>query len=132
MTDHTGPLYTENETELLWPIRWDTLHDEYQTRQLSDWLYRCNLCQNRNWTVMTNRTGCSLSRKVNRRMTWLIIQVWSPHNIITNCQDWLEILWHMTKTRHDNDMIDHKGLLYVENKTKLLWLIQQGMVYDEH
>lgn len=38
----------------------------------------------------------------------------------------------MTKTRHDNDMIDHKGLLYVENKTKLLWMIQQGMVYDEH
>ena len=37
----------------------------------------------------------------------------------------------MAKTRHDNDMTDHLGLLYTKNETELSWPIQQGKVYDE-
>ena len=37
----------------------------------------------------------------------------------------------MMKTRHDNNVVNHIGPLYIENETKLLWSIQQGTVYDK-
>ena len=37
----------------------------------------------------------------------------------------------MTKTRQDNNVTDHIGLLYIKNETQLLWLIRQVIVYDE-
>lgn len=37
----------------------------------------------------------------------------------------------MTKTRQDNNVIDHIGLAYVENNIKLSGLIKSGTVYDE-
>ena len=38
----------------------------------------------------------------------------------------------MMKTRQDNDLTDHIGIVYVENKTKLLWLIRLGATCDEN
>lgn len=37
----------------------------------------------------------------------------------------------MTKTRQDNNVIDHIGLAYVENNIKLSGLIKSGTVYEE-
>ena len=34
----------------------------------------------------------------------------------------------MMKTKHDNDIIDRIGVIYVENKAKLSWSIEQGAV----
>lgn len=36
------------------------------------------------------------------------------------------------KTRHDNDMIDCIGVVYVENDNELSWPIKSGVVYDEN
>ena len=36
------------------------------------------------------------------------------------------------KTRHDNDVIDRIGIVYIENDTELSWPIGQGVVYDEN
>ena len=44
------------------------------TRQdKDDWLYRCDLHQNPNWTIMSHQTWCSLSQKVGSTMTWTIV-----------------------------------------------------------
>ena len=37
--------------------------------------------------------------------------------MILNYQDRLDGVWSMMKTRHENDMINHGGLLYIENET---------------
>ena len=37
----------------------------------------------------------------------------------------------MTKTRQDNNVIDHIGLTYVENNIELSGPIKSGAVYDE-
>ena len=35
----------------------------------------------------------------------------------------------MTKTKQDNDVIDHKGTVYIKIETKLSWSIRQDVVY---
>ena len=68
MTDHEGPLYTENETELLWLIQQEMVYDEDQTIQQCDWSYKYGLRWNQNWTIMTDQIGCCLSWKIDRTM----------------------------------------------------------------
>ena len=36
------------------------------------------------------------------------------------------------KTREDNDVTDHIGVVYIENNTELLWLIGLAVDYDEN
>ena len=36
------------------------------------------------------------------------------------------------KTTQKNNMIDHIGVVYVNNETKLSCLIRSGVVYDEN
>ena len=36
------------------------------------------------------------------------------------------------KTRQENYVIDSIGVVYVENKIGLSWLIKQGIIYDEN
>ena len=38
----------------------------------------------------------------------------------------------MTKTRHDNDVVDYTGVVNIENNTKLSWLIESSADYDEN
>ena len=38
----------------------------------------------------------------------------------------------MIETKLDNDVIDHKKVVYVENETELSWLIGSGMVFHEN
>ena len=38
----------------------------------------------------------------------------------------------MIKTKLDNDVTDHIGAIYVENKIELSWPIQPSAVYDEN
>ena len=51
--------------------------------------------------------------------------------MMLNCHDQFDRVWSMTKTRQDNDEIDHTGSVYVEIKTKLSCPIQQGTINDE-
>ena len=39
--------------------------------------------------------------------------------MILNNHDRLDLMPYVTKNRHDNDMTDHIGVVYVENNTKL-------------
>ena len=36
------------------------------------------------------------------------------------------------KTKQDNNMTDHMSAFYVENETKLSWLIKPGVICDEN
>lgn len=36
------------------------------------------------------------------------------------------------KTRQDNDVIDHNGVVYANNKIDLSWLIRPNVVYDKN
>lgn len=38
----------------------------------------------------------------------------------------------MTETKLDNDVIDHKKVVYVENETELSWLIGSGVIFHEN
>ena len=44
MTDRIGLVYAEIKTQILIPILLGTICDENHTRQLCDWLEKCNLC----------------------------------------------------------------------------------------
>ena len=49
-----------------------------------------------------------------------------------SCHDWSDQVWYVIKTRWDNDVTDHIGMLYTENETRLLWLIELGTIYDKN
>ena len=51
---------------------------------------------------------------------------------ILNYHDWLNWVSIVTKTRQDNDVIDHTDVVYIENETELSWLIGLGTIYDEN
>ena len=51
---------------------------------------------------------------------------------ILNYHDWLNWVSTVTKTRQDNDVIDHTDVVYIENETELSWLIGLGTIYDEN
>ena len=38
----------------------------------------------------------------------------------------------MIQTRQDNDVINHKDVVYVENGTKLSWTVKENVVYVEN
>lgn len=57
--------------------------------------------------------------------------MWSLKNKIQNCQDLLDSVQSMTKTRYDNDVTDRIGLLHAKNEIELSWPIGWGKVYDE-
>lgn len=44
----------------------------------------------------------------------------------------LDWTWSMIKTRQDNNMTDHTGVVYTENKTELLLPIRSKAVCDEN
>ena len=39
---------------------------------------------------------------------------------------------YVIKTRQDNDLIDHTGMVYVEKETELSWSMALGTVCDEN
>ena len=55
---------------------------------------------------------------------WSIVYVSFVQNTILNSEDRSNNVRYMTKTRQDNDLIDHTSMLYVENETELSWLIR--------
>lgn len=54
---------------------------------------------------------------------WPIVQVRYMSKTILKYHDWSDQVQFMTKTKEDNDMIDHIGVVYVENDDKLPWSI---------
>ena len=52
--------------------------------------------------------------------------------MILNCRDRLVRVLIMTKTRHDNNLIDHIDLVYTTTENELSGPILQGVVYDEN
>lgn len=51
--------------------------------------------------------------------------------MILNCQDQLDSVQSMTKTKQDNDMTNCISPLNTENETQLFCLIRQCMVNDK-
>ena len=49
-----------------------------------------------------------------------------------SCRDRLNYVWFVMKTKQDNDVIDHIGLVYVKTETELLGPFWAGAVCDEN
>ena len=49
-----------------------------------------------------------------------MVRVWSMPKTKLSCRDRLDHVRPMTKTRQDNDVIDHIGLVYTEIEIELL------------
>ena len=49
-----------------------------------------------------------------------------------SCCDRSVRVWFVKKTSQDNDVTDHIGAVYAENKTELLWSIESGDDYGEN
>lgn len=73
VTDLPHVIYIENETELLWLIELGAIYHENQTDQRHDWLYKCGQHRKRYWAIVTDQTGSSLWRKLEKTTMWLII-----------------------------------------------------------
>ena len=67
--------YAKNKTELLWLKGLGVIYDENQIRQWHDQSYKCGLRWKWNQIVMTNKTRCSLCRKLDRTTMWSRLQV---------------------------------------------------------
>lgn len=70
--------------------------------------------------------------KLDRTLTWLIIQVWLTSKTKQNYQDLSNQVWSVIKTRQDNDLPNHTGIVYGKNETKLLWSIGLCAVCQEN
>ena len=76
---------------------------------------------------------CSMWRKLDRTLTWLIVQVQSTSKTKLNYQDLFDQVLSMTKTRQDNDMMDCIDVVYTKIETKLSRIIKLSMVcYQNH
>ena len=64
-------------------------------------------------------------------MTWLIVQVRFRPKSELNYHDRLDRMRSITKTRQDNDVINHKGVIFIEYDTELLRPNGHCVVYDE-
>ena len=90
VTDHTGVFYVKNDIELLLLIGSGAIYDEYNTQlsgpiessgdceenQIAQWhdqSYRFDLCQKRQWAIMTDQIRCQPWWKTIRKTMWLII-----------------------------------------------------------
>ena len=131
VTNRIDLVYIEIEIELVWPIWLSAVYEENQIGQL-DRSFKCVPRQKQYWTVMTNRIGCWLWWKLDRRTMWLIVQMQSTLKMKLNYHDWSDHVQSMMKTKQDNDMTDHIGLVYAKIKTELLWAIWPSAIYDEN
>ena len=52
--------------------------------------------------------------------------------MILNFHDWSDRVQSVTNTKEDNDVINHIGVVYVENDIEISWLIELGGNYDEN
>ena len=131
MIDLTGGVYTKKETKVSWLIRQCVVCDENQIGQRYDQSSTCSLHWKWNWFVVTNWIGCGLSWKIERKMTWLIVHVRSTLKTILNYHDWSNRVQSKIKTKQDNNVTDHIGLVHTENDIELSEPIKLGVVYDE-
>ena len=81
---------------------------------------------------MIDQTGYSLLWKQDKTTTWSIVWVGSTLKTILNCSDWLDQVQSVTKTRQDNDVIDHIGMTNAEIEIELSRLIKLGAVFNRN
>lgn len=83
-------------------------------------------------TKFTDRTRCDLWQELDRRLTWLILQVQSMMKIKLNYPDKLYQVWFMMKTTQYNDVTDPTNVVYAEDEIELSWLIGKGAICKEN
>lgn len=90
------------------------------------------LNRKRNLVVITNQIECYLLLKLDRTMTWSLVQVQCTPKMILNCRDRSNWVPTMMKTKYDTYLTDHIDRVYAKNETELLWSIKPGMICDEN
>lgn len=73
-----------------------------------------------------------MMKKLDKKMTLLIIQVQFTPKTNLSCCDWLHRILYVTKTRKDNDVTNRIGAIYDENNIELSLPIGMGADYDEN
>lgn len=63
---------------------------------------------------------------------WLIVQMRSMLITKLSLGEQLDRIQSLIKTKHDNDVIDHVGLVYAKIEIKLSKPIWTSVVYDEN
>ena len=58
-------------------------------------------------------------------------KVYFTSKLKLNYRDLYDLVRSMMKTKQDNDVTDHIGVVYAENETKLSWLIGSGVICEE-
>ena len=81
---------------------------------------------------MIDQIGYGLLWKQDKTTTWSIVWVGSTLKTILNCSDWLDQVQSVTKTRQDNDVIDHIGMTNAEIKIELSRLIKLGAIFNRN
>lgn len=81
---------------------------------------------------MIDQIGCLLWRKLDKTMMWSIIHVRFMVKTILNYHDQLDWVLTMMETRQDNYVTDCTDAVFVQNETKLSWLIKPIVVCDEN
>ena len=81
---------------------------------------------------MIDQTGYGLLWKPDKTTTWSIVWVGFTLKTILNCSDWLDQVQSVTKTRQDNDVIDHIGMTNAEIKIELSRLIKLGAIFNRN
>ena len=122
----------KNQTELLGHIELSVVSNENHTRQQRDQSYKCNIFWKWYWTIETYRMRCGHSWKPVMTTAWSIIQVWSTPKTILNYRDLSDLVQSIMKTRLDNNMTNHIGTVYNENKIGLSGPIKPCVVPDEN
>ena len=81
---------------------------------------------------MIDQTGYGLLWKPDKTTTWSIVWVGFTLKTILNCSDWLDQVQSVTKTRQDNDVIDHIGITNAEIEIELSRLTKLGAVCNRN
>ena len=132
MTDSTGTVYAENETELSWSIRPSVDCDENHIKQWCDKSYKCGLRWKQNWATMIDQIGCRMWRKPNRTTTWMIIYVQSRSKTKLSYPDRSNWVWYVMKIEQENFITNRTNSIYDENDTKPSWSIEPSVDYNEN
>ena len=62
---------------------------------------------------------------------WLNVQVQCTLKMKLSYGDHSYRMLSMMKTKQDNNLIDHKGVVYLKNETELSWPIRLSAVCEE-
>lgn len=107
------------------------VYEEDETRSQHGRLYRYALHYKWSWTFTIVATWYGIRRRLDWKMTWLIVQVRSTSKSKLHYHDRLDKMRSILKSRQDNDVTDRIGITFVKCIIELSRPIRQDTVHLE-